>query len=293
MVFPAHVNLGLPDGGFFNEDKALMLKYIPAIYLPKSTYFYVNDNTKNYSLDYFPVVAKPLYAQRGTHVSIIKTKEELEQYALQLSADFVTQEYIQYETELAIVYSRLPGQEMGEVSSVTQKEFLTVTGNGKDTIWQLLQRQTRAMLIAEDLKKNTKVDLNEILPNGQQKIVEPIGNHCRGTLFRNAEQLDFKKIAKIADMILKDFEGFYFGRFDLKVKSIADLYAGKNIRILELNGVNSDAAHIFDPDYSLLKAYKDIAKHWKRMSDIAMINKAHHVFSEDSKIWKNVKSKLF
>lgn len=293
MVFPAHVNLNLPDGGFFNEDKALMLEYISPKYLPKSTFFYLNKTHSNFALDYFPVVAKPLNAQRGTHVSIIKSTEELEKYANNLVADFITQEYVQYEIELAIVYSRKPGELKGQVSSVTQKEFLSVTGNGENTIWQLLQKQVRAMLIAEDIKKNTKVDLTEILAKGQIKIVEPIGNHCRGTLFRNAANLDFDKIAHVADIILKDFEGFHFGRFDLKVKSIVDLYAGENIKILELNGVNADAAHIFDPNYSLFKAYGDIADHWNRLSDIALINKKNHTFTEDDLIWKKVKNKIF
>jgi ATP-grasp domain len=293
MAFPSHVNIGLPEGGFFNEDKKVMLKDISEKYLPKSCFFYKNKEKVQFDLDFFPIVAKPLNAQRGSNVSIIKTAEELESYAKNLTQDFIVQEYVRYEIELAILYSRMPGESQGKVSSVTQKEFLSVTGNGHDSIWQLLETQERAMIIADDIKKNTKVDLEEILPIGIKKIVEPIGNHCRGTLFRNAAHLDFKKIALVADEILKDFEGFYYGRFDLKVKSIEDLYAGTNIKILELNGINADAAHIFDPDYKLFTAFKDIIWHWKRISDIALKNKETWKSTEDKLIWEKVKSKIF
>jgi hypothetical protein len=293
MVFPAHVNVCLPEGGFFNEDKAIMLEHIPEKYLPKSKIFYTKKEKVQFDLDFYPVVAKPLHAQRGSNVTIIQNAQELEKYATFLNADFIVQEYVMYEIELAILYSRMPGERAGMVSSVTQKEFLSVKGNGKSTIWQLLQTQERAMLIADDIKKNTKVDLEEILKAGETKIVEPIGNHCRGTLFRNAARLDFKKIALICDDMLKDFTDFNYGRFDLKVKSIADLYIGENIRVLELNGINADAAHIFDPDYSLFRAFKDIAWHWNRISDIALIQKQTWQNREDELIWKKVKSKIF
>jgi RimK-like ATP-grasp domain len=293
MVFPAHVNIGLPEGGFFNEDKAIMLKDIPKKYLPESKIFYRNIENVQFDLAFFPVVAKPLHAQRGTKVSIIKTADELKNYAKDLKEDFIVQEYVTYEIELAILYSRMPGEKAGMVSSITQKEFLSVTGNGKDTVWQLLETQERAMLIANDIKANTKVDLTEILPAGQIKIVEPIGNHCRGTLFRNAAHLNFEKIALVCDEILKDFEGFNYGRFDLKVRSIDDLYACSHIKVLELNGINADAAHIFDPDYGLFTAFKDIAWHWRRISDLALKQKETWHNTEDKIIWKKVKSKIF
>lgn len=93
------------------------------------------------------------------------------------------------------------------------------------------------------------------------------------------------------DEILKDFEGFNYGRFDLKVKTIEDLYEGKNIKVLELNGVNADPAHIFDPNYKLLKAYKDVAWHWKRLSDIAQYNyKLGLKYTSFRELWKRIKN---
>ena len=130
----------------------------------------------------------------------------------------------------------------------------------------------RAVLIWEELLVNSKIDFQRIPFLGETVIVERIGNHCRGTIFRNATEIDKVKTAEAIDKVMADFEGFNYGRFDMKVKSVEDLYAAKNIKILELNGVNADAAHIFDPNYGLIQAMKDVAWHWKRMADIASFN---------------------
>lgn len=220
----------------------------------------------------FPVVAKPLDEQRGKNVEIIYDEAELLKYYLKVSKAFVIQEFVQFPIELAILYSRLPNESKGVVSSITIKEFLSVTGDGKQTIEKLLKNNYRAALIWKELKKKAKIDFQRIPADGETVIVEKIGNHCRGTIFRNATEIDKAKTATAIDKIMANFEGFNYGRFDMKVKSIEDLYAAKNIKILELNGVNADAAHIFDPNYGLIQASKDVAWHWKRLSEIAIFN---------------------
>jgi hypothetical protein len=278
LVFPSLVNVSLRNGGFFDENKEESLKNIPRQYLPQSIiveaeedFLAIHKKMKVHGLN-FPVVAKPLDLQRGKFVEIIKNAIELKDYSLKFSKAFIVQEFIDLPLELAILYSRMPNCESGIVSSITYKEFLSVVGDGKQTIEALLWSNIRAQLIWSDIKKNTKVDLQHVLPKDETLVIEKIGNHCRGTIFKNAMSYDKQKVAKVMEDILKDFDGFYYGRFDLKVKGEQDLYEGKNIKILELNGVNADAAHIFDPNYGLIQAYKDVAWHWKRMSNIARYN---------------------
>ena len=278
LTFPSIVNTSLRNGGFFDENKQEILTKIPEDFLPKSIYvqpytvfFEVLKKIEVKNIG-FPLIAKPLNDQRGKDVSILSGETELLQYFQKIGKDFVIQEFITYPIELAILYSRMPNEPKGIVSSITFKEFLTVSGNGKDDIETILRKNPRAEMIWVDLLKNTKTDWKKILIKDETQVIEKIGNHCRGTIFRNATEIDKGKTAEVMDKILKEFEGFNYGRFDLKVKSIADLYEGTNIKVLELNGVNADAAHIFDPNYKLLKAYKDVAWHWKRLSDIAQYN---------------------
>ncbi len=276
IAFPSVVNVTLKDGGFFNENKSDILRNISPIYLPKSVEIKREIEIKSLDISskdlIFPLVAKPLSGQRGQGVQKILSLQDLYIYHNLINEDYLLQEFIDYPVELAVLYSRLPNENAGIVSSIAQKEFLSVVGDGQSTIEMLLILNFRAQLIWGDLKKNLLINWDEIVPAGVVKIVEPIGNHCRGTLFRNAEHLDFTKIAKVCDDILKDFKGFNYGRFDLKVRSIEDFYIGKNIKVLELNGVNADPAHIFDPNYSLFSALISVIWHWTRLSNIAKKN---------------------
>jgi hypothetical protein len=287
----------LRNGGFFDENKKEILTKIPEDFLPKSIYVQLNTDFSEilkkkeaYGID-FPLIAKPLNEQRGKNVSIISEEKELQFYFRKIGKDFVIQEFITYPLELAILFSRMPNEPKGLVSSITKKEFLRVKGNGKDNIETILRKNPRAEMIWDDLQKNTKTDWKKIPNKGEYQVIEKIGNHCRGTVFRNATKIDKTKTAEVMDNILKEFEGFNYGRFDLKVKSIADLYEGKNIKVLELNGVNADAAHIFDPKYKLLKAYKDVAWHWKRLSDIAQYNSnLGYVSCSFKSLWNRMKT---
>ena len=38
---------------------------------------------------------------------------------------------------------------------------------------------------------------------------------------------------------------------------------GRNMKILELNGVTSEATHIYDPKFSLLDAYRVLFQQWR------------------------------
>jgi hypothetical protein len=76
----------------------------------------------------------------------------------------------------------------------------------------------------------------------------------------------------------------------MKVKSIEDLYEGKNIRIMELNGVSSEPGHIYDPKNTLWAAYRDLALHWKIIADISIQQQRQGIMPVPFGIlWKVVK----
>jgi len=57
----------------------------------------------------------------------------------------------------------------------------------------------------------------------------------------------------------------HYGRFDLRTESWGILKTEGRFKIMEFNGVGSEPAHIYDPEYSIWKAYRDIWQHWKIM----------------------------
>ena len=63
-------------------------------------------------------------------------------------------------------------------------------------------------------------------------------------------------------------------RFDVKFKNWETLLAGKDFKIIEINGVNAEPTHIYDPKYKLVKAYQDIFFHMDIIYEISKQNRA-------------------
>ncbi|MEA5138244.1 ATP-grasp domain-containing protein [Arcicella rigui] len=276
LTFFTNADPCIDYGGFFGESKIDILKQIPSAFLP--TYFFVKkESTLQKVLEMieekqlnFPIICKPNVGERGSQVEKINDKEALEKYLKNLQEDFIIQEFITFEIELGVLYYRLPEETKGQVSSVTRKEFLSVIGDGKSSIEALMQASTRARFQLETMRLRLGEKIKEVIPVGEKRLLEPIGNHCRGTKFLDNNFLINEKLNQVFDKIALPIEGFHYGRFDMKVKSIEDLYEGKNIKIMELNGVSSEPGHIYDPKNTVWKAYRDLAKHWKIIADISI-----------------------
>ena len=275
LAYFSVANPGIELGGFFGESKSDILNLIDKNYLPKSIEVYNLDSIaviqslteKNIS---YPIIAKPDIGERGNDVAKINSDEELIYYNVNSNSKYIIQEFINYDIELGVLYSRLPNSENGKVTSITLKEFLNVTGDGKSTIKELMQKNTRARFQIERLSNEMGENIHKILKADEKVILEPIGNHCRGTRFIDNNFLINEKLDHVFDKICLPINGFYYGRFDLKVKSIDDLYNGCNIKIMELNGASSEPGHIYDATKSsLYRAYTDLLTHWKRLADVS------------------------
>ena len=105
------------------------------------------------------------------------------------------------------------------------------------------------------------------------QLVE-IGTHCRGAIFLDGGETITPALEERVDQIAKTFDGFFFGRFDIRVPSREDLMAGRNIKIVELNGVTSEATHIYDPKLSVFDAYRTLFRQWRIAFEIGNLNRA-------------------
>ncbi|MEO0340407.1 MAG: hypothetical protein AAF242_14500, partial [Bacteroidota bacterium] len=82
----------------------------------------------------------------------------------------------------------------------------------------------------------------------------------------------------VFDDLATGIEGFYYGRFDIKCESLEELKAGKNFKVIELNGVFAEPTHIYDQTkISYFGALKTILKHWNIVQKIGLQNKARGV----------------
>ena len=222
----------------------------------------------------FPLIIKPDKGQRGVEVQKINDINALKLFLSSASRQkFLLQEFIDYPIELGVFIIKTPDGKRREITSVTKKKFLTIKGDGESTFKNLVVKNIRAVNRKNEFEKKYKLQWNTIVEKNKEIILEPIGNHNRGTEFIDANDLISNELLEVMDRISLYLPEFYYGRIDLKTKSIDDLYKGKNIKLLEINGVNSEPSHIYDKNISILTAYKDLFKHMNIMYEISRQNK--------------------
>ena len=272
-------NPGIEHGGVFGESKRQILAKIDKKYLPRAIFCkqsecwaVVEQRLIDEGLNY-PVIAKPDVGERGSQVVKIESDSALQQYLKEAGEPFIVQEFIDYPLELGILYYRLPISGKSGITSIVRKEFLTVQGNGKSTLSELIKTNERAHLQWKTLSLRFFSRLSEVIPEGEKILLEPIGNHCKATKFLSAQHLINARLVEVFDRISASIEGFCFGRFDLKVASVEALQKGEQIRILELNGVTSEPGHIYDPSLNLWRAYRDTARHMRVMFRVSQENR--------------------
>lgn len=271
-------NPSIESGGMLGESKIDILDLINGDYKP-ATIFVKRDTDKTKLADRisfaglnFPVIAKPNAGERGWGVEKISDVNALEAYHKKSPVDYLVQEYIDYPLELGIFYYRMPDQPVGTISSIVQKEFLSVTGNGSDTLAELILANDRAVLQWELLKVKYQSSLTKVLNKNEKMTLVSIGNHCLGTKFLNANHLITQELTAVFDRISTEIHGFYFGRYDLRCASLEDLYQGQNIKIMELNGAGAEPAHIYHPGFAILEGWKVLLHHWNMLYKISRFN---------------------
>ena len=279
FFFFSSANPSIETGGMFFESKWKIFELIPKEYFPTTLFIEPTDNVfmileKMKKSDVsFPIIAKPDRGERGWLVQKIHSLKELESYRNLVKVDFLIQSYVNQPMEFSIFYFRHPKNQTGSITSITRKQLLTVRGDGKSTIAQLMKRENRSFLQYKRLRNNATIDFNTILPEGIEQVLVPYGNHVLGAMFLDYHHIIDKDLLGSIEKISKQIKGFYFGRFDLRANSIEDLKKGKNISILELNGAGAEPAHIYDPSFSFFKAQRVLARHYKMMYQAAYENK--------------------
>ena len=75
------------------------------------------------------------------------------------------------------------------------------------------------------------------------------------------------------DAVSRNFNGFFFGRYDVRVRSTDALMAGRDFKVIEVNGVTSEATHIYHPGTPILHAWKVLMTQWRIAWEIGDANR--------------------
>jgi len=282
FYFYANVNPGMAMGGLYGASKKSALDPIPEGNKPKTLSFApgtdvdaVMSVVHEAGLS-FPLVVKPDQGERGKGIEVVHAKMELQSAVGSHPTPFLIQPYLDLPFEAGVFYVRMPNEPHGRVTSVVVKGFLTVTGNGQDTLETLALQNMRAALIWNDLKGCLWDNPQRVLDEGEVVVLESIGNHSRGTAFLDGRHLIEEAVVEEANRLASCIPGFFYGRFDLRAPSEEDFVAGRGWQLVEVNGANAEPAHIYQEGASLLSGVRSLVQHWTWACEISRLNRKHH-----------------
>ena len=262
---------GIPQGGVVGESKQQILSQLPQQWVadyylvaPGQTAARVQSllDTMQQRGWEFSVIVKPDAAQRGYGLKLVKNAGEVQTHLESHRDPMLAQVYHPGPYEAGIFYYRYPDDAAGHIFSITDKAFPQVVGDGESTLEELIWRHPRLRMQARVFSSRYADTLDQV-PAVDEKInLAVAGNHCQGALFKDGSHLITDELTRTIDDIAKQFDGFYFGRFDVRYADEQSVKGGNDFAIIELNGVTSESTNIYDPSWSIFSAYATLMRQW-------------------------------
>lgn len=304
-------NPWVPLGGLYPTSKRDILKQFPKQFIPQTVYFKVltddiieetlKKEMRNNNLQ-FPVILKPDNGVQGLWVVVLHSQDEIQKKIIQKNffsqqknrSWWLLQEFIDDSLEIGVFYVRRPWEKKWLITWMVVKEFLQVKGDGITTLEMLIQNHTRANLYIDLLSEKFATDRASIIPIWNTVDLVEVWTHSKGSTFIDASDKTTPKSTKFFDKLSYQIDGFFYGRYDIRVSS-REAFEQWEFKIIEVNMTYSEPTWMYDPSYSFWKAQKILLNHWGFMYDIAKENHANGVeyatISERKK-WKKIFEQL-
>lgn len=276
-------NPTLTFGGFEGESKKEMYDQLPADTYPKTVLIAHHLDFKEASKIVkaqkfaYPFAVKPDVGMMGFMFRTISNEEEFRQYHQLMPADYLVQQFVDYPLELSVFYYRFPNERKGNITGFIRKDYLSVTGDGKSTLLELINNYDRVRFRLDEMRSKHRDKLNNIIPEGEVFYLSRALNLSRGGKLVSLAHEKDERLLKVFDDLSHYAGHFYYGRYDIKCKSIEDLKQGKNFSILEYNGCGAEPHHIYGNGNTLIEAYRIVLQHWKVLYAISRYNERNGV----------------
>ena len=264
-------------GGFEGEGKKEMYALLPTDLYPKTIFIQPDEPIEAVKARVaaagfmYPFCTKPDVGMKGLLFRKIDTEQELASYHKHMPVEYMVQELIQLPLEVSVFYYRYPHQEKGVISGFIQKELMEVIGDGKKRLLQLIQEHPKAKHRESEMREKHKDNLETILTKGEPFPLTYAANLNRGARFTNLRHLIDDDLRMLFDTLSHKAK-FYYGRYDIKCRSIEDLKMNRHFSILEFNGSGAEPNHVYNAGYSLFGAQAVFLQHWKVLYEISRYN---------------------
>lgn len=230
----------------------------------------------------FPLVAKPDIGWRGFGVQLVANEAELDRYVEQFPTGEVIlfQRPVNWDGEAGVLYVRLPGESEGKIFSLTFRYFPHVVGDGKSSLRELIVHDQRAVWkigahlgLDRDHLGTLARKLNEVPAEKEIVRLSFIGSIRVGGLYRDAREHITPAMTRRFDEISKSIPEFYYGRYDVRFRSVESLKKGEEFQIIEINGAGAESINVWDPQMSLRQVYKELFEQQRLIFEIGARNR--------------------
>jgi hypothetical protein len=223
----------------------------------------------------WPVVAKPDIGCNGTGVRLLRDREGLDRYLQDFPTGetIVLQRFVEAPNEAGLFYVRHPDEPHGRITSVTLKHPPMVVGDGRSTLRRLIMTDARAGKVPFLYLERLRDRLDSVPAQGETVRLVFVGNHCKGSVFEDGTALVTPALTQAIDRLAQSMPDFFFGRIDVRFESLPLLRRGEGFTVIEINGVGSEATHIWDPRTKLWDAWKTQFFHYGAAFRIGAANR--------------------
>lgn len=291
LTLPTVANPNIETGGLRGESKTSYLRQIGAaeqrwvaasalLRFPEGAHPWpplriAEAKMAEAGLDY-PLIAKPDIGSCGYGVRLIRDRDDLADYLARFPRDqqLMLQQYLPWAGEAGVFYVRRPGEVRGRILSLGLRYYPHVVGDGRVSVRGLIEGDARASRNAKLHCAAHKARLEEVPAKGEVVRLTTIASLRVGALYRDGKGYITPALRDRFDAIARSMPDFFYGRFDVRFRTIDELANGEGFYIIEVNGAAAEAIHIWDPELTLGDAYRSLFQQLDLMFEIGDRNRA-------------------
>lgn len=226
----------------------------------------------------FPIILKPDRGEKGYAVRLARTPTHVATYLEQVRLPVLVQKYHAGPHECGVLWVRSPSNSksdnngststgsVGRILAITHKERPFVMGDGVRTLRALILAHTRFRAQTDLLFTRHAERLDAVPADGERVVLAEAGNHAQGAIFRDGDHLRSPELDRTIESLVLGFDGeLDFVRFDIRYDDPERLREGLGMGVVEMNGVLSESTNLYDPDRSVLWAYRVLFRQWREL----------------------------
>ncbi|MBT3349284.1 hypothetical protein HN954_04335 [bacterium] len=227
----------------------------------------------------FPVIFKPAVGERASFFECLQ-ENEIDDFLKKNAGEknMIFEEFADTRSEFGLSWSRDPETEKISIDSLVEKKLPTILGDGTQKISKLVDEKIAELGLSpeksEKIRNWNRHHADEILPAGETRVISRAASISFGTKFQKISvSADDPALVAAVEKMIKNPDGIFAGRFDLRSENLEELKNG-NFKIIEMNGIGGMPLEIYEPERTISEKYEILFAHFQKLIRIGEKNLA-------------------